>query len=719
MKKLPTAAGFLIFLLFVLGNNAFSQTSMPNVSIAFRIPEPIKLDGNLTEKYWRFAPRITNFTQRELNEGSPVTERTEVAVVYTTESIFLGVWCYESEPDKLTAKYMQRDFPYWLDDNFEVIFDTYHDKRNGYVFVINPNGARSEVQITDEGKGFNQNWNTVWDAAVMVADSGWFAEIEIPFSSLKYPKDSIQIWGVNYERNIRRKQEQAFWQGWSRDYDFEHVSHAGTLIGLAGIEGSESVELKPFGSAGIELKSDNTNNTLGKIGGDINFPLTSTMKMNLTLNTDFAQVESDRAQINLSRFALYYPEMRDFFLEGKDFFEFKILSRAQIFYSRKIGIGQNGEIPILGGAKIAGKAGDANIGVMSLQTDSDTSEPGANYTVIRYRHDLLDKSSLGMILTARNSAESYNYVAGVDAKYYISEAFGDKNFGIEASVAQSHTKDMADSKNLAYRMVVSYPNDDISTELGLFSVQKNFNPEIGFLERTNFKMLYGLLMFGFRPGFLPWVHKINVMPLDVNAYYTDDTGELESFDFNFSPFGISTKSGEYITFFYYRGFDRVDDSFSISDDITVNKGKYWFSKYVINAGTYAGRSFSVSTVIEIGNYYNSSGYGITNEFSWSINKYLRISGDYQVTDLKFPEGTLHVENLGGRIDLALNPKLNSGIYFQWNNIDKMMILNFRLHWIPVVGSDFYLAINQFADTYKIVKIRDTSVLSKIVWRFAI
>ena len=212
MKKFTAPIIFGVMLHCFLTNIAIAQVSLPNVCIAIRIDEPIALNGILDEKCWGYAPRITNFTQRELNEGEPITERTEVAIVYTTDKLFLGVWCYESEPDKITAKYMQRDFPYWLDDNFEVIFDTYHDKRNGYIFVINPNGARSDVQITDEGKGFNINWNGVCDAAVMIADSGWFAEIEIPFSTLKFTKDSIQIWGMNLERNIRRKQEQAFWQ---------------------------------------------------------------------------------------------------------------------------------------------------------------------------------------------------------------------------------------------------------------------------------------------------------------------------------------------------------------------------------------------------------------------------------------------------------------------------------------------------------------------------
>jgi hypothetical protein len=332
------------------------------------------LDGKLDEPEWELAEKVSNFTQRELNNGEPATELTIAAVLYSETSIYIAGWCYESEASKVTAKYMKRDFPYWEDDNFEVIFDTFLDKRNGYVFVVNPNGARADVQITDEGKGFNIDWNGVWNAAVFRDSTGWFVEMEIPFSTLRFADKEEQIWGVNFERNIRRKSEAVFWQGWSRDYDFEHVSHAGTLLGIRNIRPHNTIELLPFVTSGYQY-STNDETFVKKFGGDINYLITPTLKLNLTANTDFAQVESDRLEVNITRFSLYYPEKRGFFLEGKHFFEFNIDSRAQVFYSRRIGINNGREVPIIAGARIMGKEGRNNIGFLSIQTSSIDSIP--------------------------------------------------------------------------------------------------------------------------------------------------------------------------------------------------------------------------------------------------------------------------------------------------------------------------------------------------------
>ncbi|MDA3842845.1 MAG: DUF5916 domain-containing protein, partial [Candidatus Kapabacteria bacterium] len=460
----PLVVSVLIFLLFLSPVASEAQVSQPNIVYACKIDAPITLDGILNESCWSEARKISNFQQHELDNGAPVSERTEVAVIYTPDKLFIGVWCYDSEPDKLTAKHMKHDFMYWLDDNFEIIFDTYSDKRNGYVFVINPNGAKSDVLVTDEGKGFNRDWNTVWDAEVMVSDSGWFAEIEIPFSSLKYPDTKIQNWGINFERNIRRKQEAVFWQGWSRDYEFEHVSHAGTLAGLENLEGDETLEFKPYISGGISYSSEEGLEKSIKAGGDINYLVTPTLKMNMTFFTDFAQVESDRAQINFSRFNLYYPEKRQFFLEGQNRFKFDIGS-SNIFYSRKIGYSDSGQTPIIGGVRLSGTAGNTNIGVLSMQTEGINGMPTANHSVVRLRHNLLKQSNIGLIMTAENRRGHYNYVGGVDATYITSEFLGDKRLFVGGMIAKSTTYDENDADQNesggenAYKVFVEYPNE--------------------------------------------------------------------------------------------------------------------------------------------------------------------------------------------------------------------------------------------------------------------
>ncbi len=235
----------LLTLLFFSIHPLISQVSPPSNIEAGFIDEAINLDGNLSEPAWLSAKKVSNFTQRELNEGEPVTEKTEVAIVYSKNEMHIGIWCYDSEPDKLVAKEMSRDFNWSVDDNFEVIISPFNDNRNGYLFVTNPNAALADVWVGDEGKDFNKDWNGVWDVAVERNDQGWFAEMVIPFSTLKFKKDSSQIWAINFERNIRRKKEQVMWQGWSRLYELEMISKAGRLTGLENIEQKTKIELNP------------------------------------------------------------------------------------------------------------------------------------------------------------------------------------------------------------------------------------------------------------------------------------------------------------------------------------------------------------------------------------------------------------------------------------------------------------------------------------------
>jgi hypothetical protein len=487
----------------------------------------------------------------------------------------------------ITAKYMKRDFQYWLDDNFEVIFDTFHDKRNGYVFVINPNGARSDVMILDEGKGFNIDWNGIWDAETVINDEGWFGEMIIPFSTLKFKDIDSHVWGINLERNIRRKREQAFWQGWSQDYDFEHVSHAGTMVGLEDITNRDLIELKPYITTGYEVANDKSGYTL-KVGGDANYLITPTIKLNITANTDFAQVESDRAQINTNRFSLYFPEKRDFFLEGYNFFGFNI-DNARMFYSRRIGINEGMQIPILAGARVTGKTGGTSIGALSIQTASKEDIHSTNYSVLRLRQDLFQKSNIGMIFTAKNDKDNYNYTYGVDFNYFSSELFGDKNLAAGAKIIQSQDSKIDGNKNLSYLAYLNYPNDILSVYSSISSIQKDFNPGIGFLMRDNYNNAHFEVNYRPRITFIPYVQKLTFEPINVNLYYSEDTGDLESGYFQVKPFGFILESGDGIDFTVERLFERVDESFQIVDGLIIDQGRYWDTFYYMDAWTYEGR----------------------------------------------------------------------------------------------------------------------------------
>lgn len=518
---------------------------------------------------------------------------------------------------------MRRDFKYWRDDNFEIIIDTYHDKRNGYLFITNPNGARRDALVTDEGRSINEDWNGVWDVAIQANEQGWFAEIEIPFSTLKFTDERQQIWGINFERNIRRKNEQVMWQGWSRDYELEMVSHAGMLVGLEGISGGHLLEFKPYVLGGFQKINDDPLERVGRIGGDINYLITSNLKLNLTLHPDFAQIESDRAQINLSRFSLYYPEKREFFLEGKDAFDFGLGSAGQVFYSRRIGIKNGEEIPIIGGVRLLGKEAGTEVGALSMQTAEKGSERSTNYSVLRVKKDILGQSNVGLIATSKKSADTSNYVYGVDFNYASSKFFRDKNirFGSVIAISQSEGKSLNEN-NLGYQIYLSMPNDFFEYDLSYDVVQNNFNPEIGFLRRKNFKHLYTELQFNPRPAFIPWIRQMEIKPLDINYYWSDDTNKLESFFAEFRPLGFGTKSGEWFEYNIMRFYDRLDEPFEIHDDVVIPVGDYWYTRQEIQFNTFSGRKFSFGGDASIGGYYTGDRLQSDIYLRFNVNKHL-------------------------------------------------------------------------------------------------
>jgi len=280
------------------------------------------------------------------------------------------------------------------------------------------------------------------------------------------------------------------------------------------------------------------------LGGDINYLISPKMKLNITINTDFSQVESDRYEVNLTRFSLFYPEKRDFFLEGKNLFEFNLGHDAQVFYSRSIGLHNQKEVPIIGGLRLVGKAGKTNLGLMSIQTVSRDTLPTTNFSVMRMKQDIFEQSNIGLIITSRIDAGHYNYVYGLDAHYSTSEFLGDKNLEMGTAFSQSFTENQSDKNNIGYKAYLSYPNDFAEFDLYVFTINKNFNPEIGFLRRKNYRLYYSELQFNPRPSFLPLVKNLEIKPFELEYYFTDQTNELESIEVEFRPLGFELKSGD-------------------------------------------------------------------------------------------------------------------------------------------------------------------------------
>jgi hypothetical protein len=698
---------------------SFAQHSTPDVLRAMHIDTPIKLDGVLDEDAWAKAPRISNFTERELEEGKPATEKTEVAVLYNKTDLYIGVWCFDSRPDEIVAQKMSWDFDYWADDNFEIVLDTYHDRRDAYLFVINPNGAQYDALITDNGRKTNSNWNGVWYVATRRTDRGWFAEIGIPFSTLKFSPEREQTWGINFERNIRHEREQVLWQGWSRDVSLKEVSRAGVLEGLRNLTQMRIFEFRPHVVGGVEKERGASAGRTADVGLDFDYILNPAAKLDFTINPDFGQVESDQFIVNLTRFSISYPEKRPFFLESQNFFDFP-LGRARPYYSRRIGIQDGEETPIIGGGRFLGKIGRSTLGTMMLQTAGTDQTASTNFSLVRWKQDVFRQSSVGVLAIGAARKGRFNGTGGIDVLYSTSRLFGDKNFEIGGAIAATYTSDLPVKSGTAHRFFVDFPNDLVEFSASWERAGKSFNPEVGFLSRTSYQYFATELAILPRPNFLPWVRQLEFKPFEVDYYIDDVTKEMQSLYTEFRPLGLFLKSGDSLEFNFQRNAENLIRDFEIRDGFVIPAGRYWMNRGELQFETFEGRPLVAAGAINWGQFYDGSSTELETWLSWRMNRYAGASLSYTRNDIRLASGDFAIDEVVGRMNFSVNPRLFSSIFAQWNNDDNEVLFNFRVTWIPKPGAALYFVFNQFGDTLHPpgqIRLDKTVAMVKFVWYF--
>lgn len=710
---------YFFITLLLLPFISFSQKSFPDSLLAFPVIQTIKFDGKPDDFVWQKAEHINNFTQRELDFGKPATEKTEVAVIYDKLAIYIGVWCYQKDASAISAKYMQRDFNYDEDDNFKIALSSFNDKRNGYLFVINPNAARADLLVSGNEQA-NKDWNGIWDAKTTVTGEGWFAEIRIPFNTLQFKKDTVHNWAINFERNIRYKNEQVLWQGWTRDCSIFCLANAGVLSSLKNIAYAKRFELKPFTLGSAQKLRNTANDIAGKIGADLNVTLSPTLKLNLTTNTDFAQVEADRIAVNLSRFNLYYPEKREFFLEGYQNYQFNIGGDNEIFYTRKIGIENFKSVQVIAGGRLFGKVGKNNIGLLNIETGKIDNTPATNNTVVRYKRDIGNQSYIAGILTSKNNVSISNQVAGIDGAYTSSKFFKNKNIVAAALVSKSFDKGKSNAGTYTWRFSIDYPNDLIDNFIAIGSTQQNYNPELGFLGRENFDNL--TWNFRFTPRWFTkyGVRKMYFKPWAFRYYRTHTTGEFESFYNESRPLGFFTKSGERFEYNLQQQYERLDKVFELTDSLKIPVGKYWMQRQEIQIGTFQGRKLWIDLTYGWGKFYTGKINTLESSIGINVNRHINLRTAYIYNDIKLPQGNTITNELAQYVNYAFNPKFDMAFFVQWNSLDDLLFGNFRLHWIPKIGSDLYVVYNRGYDKLKQLKLSNpvnSSAASKLVWRF--
>ncbi len=719
---------WLMFTSSVYAQNSLSSsilfpTEDVNRSIyACPIYEPINLNGIMDEQCWGNAVQSSDFIQTEPNEGALASEKTEVKVLYDEQNLFIGVICYDSEPEKIVHNELQVDGEVDNDDNFIVVLDTFNDKRSGFYFMTNPNGARFDGKITGinigvmgnrQGpRGVNKDWNGIWDVAANIGDYGWSVEIVIPFKTLRFTSEELQNWGINFQRNIVRKNEESLWTSWGRDDGIMQLTKAGLLCNLEYIKRGKLLEVKPYVLGGLENENGKADEKL-KSGLDFKYPLASDLTLDFTTFTDFAQIEADRTQINLTRFDIRYPEKRDFFLEGAEIFEFSTQFTTP-FYSRKIGITPDREqVPILAGAKVTGKFGRYNLGIMNIQTDEKNGYNAANYSVLRIKRDIFEKSSIGFIATNISNDQSEQSL-GFDFTYKTNTFLKNKNLEITADIVEN-IKSGIQSGNRAGRFEVNYPNDLIDIYLYYKTVGENYEPEMGFVQRKGANQYITRTAYSPRPN-LPYIRQLRFSPINLNAY-TDMSGKIESYELEFSPIGITTNTDERFTFNVQRLYEHLDEEFNIFSDVYIPEGEYEWWNYEARFETNSSRRISGNVEYQLGDFYNGTKTTLRPEFNLKMNRNISLSTEIEYNGLTIGSRSFNTREYSFRLNTNISTRLAARTYLQWNNEDKIANLNFRLHYIPKIGSDIFFVYNHLWDGYQDYDTLFNTGIAKVAYQF--
>ena len=692
---------------------------------AVRLTEPLRLDGTLDESIYETVPPVSGFIQQLPDEGEPTTEKTEAWIFFDARSVYVSARLWDSAPELLIANEMQRDAMQIVNnDYFSVVLDTFYDRRNGVAFTVNAIGGFLDYQITDEGNP-NLDWNAIFDVRTGRFDGGWSLEMEIPFKSLRFRPGRSQVWGVQLGRRIRHKTEATFLTpvpinavpGELR------LSAAGTLVGVEVPAGNRTFEIKPFAIGSLATDVNTVPRVLnegdGNFGFDLKYGVTESLTADFTVNTDFAQVEVDEQQVNLTRFSLFFPEKREFFLEGRGIFEFGRPAgggvgvrrggrggggprgRADagdvptLFFSRRIGLNAGQTVPILGGGRLTGRAGGFSIGALNIQTDAAAAANAlsTNFTVLRVKRDILRRSSIGGIFTGRSvslAGQGSNEVYGLDTAL----SFFD-NVNLNAYYARTRTPDLEGDSD-SYQAAFSYSGDLYGFQIDHLLVGDNFNPEVGFLRRDDFRRTFTSARFSPRPVSLAAVRQFTLeASLD---YIETGAGQVETrfaqarFDTEFENsdrFGVDVR----------QSYELLLQPFQIASDVSIPVDGYDFRDVFLSYSMGEQRRVSGTWSLQRGGFFNGNittvGY---SRGRIEITPLLSIEPGMSINHIDLPEGAFTSTLVTSRMTYTFTPRMFLGGLVQYNSASDSLSTNIRLRWEYQPGSEIFVVYNDQRDT---------------------
>jgi hypothetical protein len=697
---------------------------------AYRTAMEIKVDGVLDEADWEKAQPITEFVQIQPDEGKPVTQRTEVRILYDDKKIYFGYTCYDTDMSKLILNEMQRDsHGLYSNDHGFLLLDSYNTRRNAAFFRFNAIGGVEDVAVSNCGDTRNESWNIVWECEGKVNKDNWTVELAIPFSQLRFNKSDVMTWGMNVGRQIARNDEISIWGPAPKSYGpmaKYRTAYFGSLTGLEGISPSRNLEFLPYISGGVS-RTEGETDLDGDVGLDVKYGITSNLTADLTINTDFAQVEADQERVNLTRFDLFFPEKRPFFMEGASLFEFGIPRHGffsppplLLFYSRRIGLVEDRAVPIIVGGKITGrisnKFGCYGVGLLNVVTDDyydddveedmePIDEPHTNYTVLRLTRDISSGSSVGLIAVNKQNSDTYNRSGGLDFAFRPSN-----NLDIRGLWARTFEEGISDETN-AFYLGSNWRNDNLRLGGSYTDIGEFFNPAVGFVNRADIRQVRA------EAGYNYWPSRFGIRNIDIGTdfdiIYTRDN-ELATREVDFDG-DLDLESGGHLGFGIRQMKDNLEEAFEIREDVFIPVGEYDFASFRASIGTDGNRKVSGRFNADYGDFYDGERRGFGIDINAKPDARLSVDAMFDFNRIILPQGTFNASIFGNRISYSFSTKLFTKLFVQWNSEVEELSTNLLINYIYRPGSNFYLVVNQRYGTADEFIHQETTAVAKITY----
>ena len=686
---------------------------------AVRLTTALNMDGKLDEPFYQLIEPISDFVQYEPTPGISPTEKTEVWLFFDDTHIYITARCWHSGPEsEWIANEMRRDSLNLLNnEHVGIVLDTFHDRRNGILFNITPLGGRMDGQITNEGN-WNGDWNPIWDVRTGRFDGGWTLEAEIPFKSLRYHPGGPQTWGIQLRRNLQSLNEIAYLTPLDRGLGGSaifHVSQAATLVGIEVPTSGRLFEVKPYAIGTFNSQGYLSNSLTTELSGNggldlIKYGLTDNLTADLTFNTDFAQVEADEQQVNLTRFSLFFPEKREFFLENQGVFAFGGSGRGSfgsasetpiMFYSRQIGLNEGRAVPITAGGRLTGRMGPFTLGLLNIQTGDQpvSGSSGTNFTVARIKRDVLRRSSIGAIVTSRtalSASSGSNQAIGLDATL----AFYD-NLAINNYWAKTNTTGLQ-GNDTSYRSEFRYDGDRYGAAAEHLFIDERFSPGVGFLRRPDLRKNFGSLRFSPRPNSIDWIRRFSWE--GSYNFITDAGGTVETRE-AIGNFQVELENSDGFDLLFTDSYDLLQRPFNIASNVTIPVGGYQFSNTAASYRFGPQRRLAGNVSFEHGSFYGGTKSAVTIGGGFGrgggrieLSPQFALEPGLSINQVKLPQGNFTTQLITTRSTYTFTPTMFISALVQYNSSNSAVSSNVRLRWEYQPGSELFVVYNDQRDT---------------------